>query len=598
MSERKLIKPYEGSVENLISSNNRYIFMVGAGISIDPPANLLPAPQFIQYLLELCAPKEEIPNLLTLKTLRYEMIVELIQRYIDYGLEFMDYFGFGTEPNLNHYFLAQAIAKGHAVYTTNFDYLIEYALQKILPDDKKSQILPVITKSDFTDNQNPYKSFSEGKFPVYKLHGAKRNVITNIKTTDSLVTTISAFGKGDVVLSLEPAKKKSLVEISKDKTLIIMGYSGSDDFDVAPVLRTLFDIKSLIWIAHHAEDSIEMYEFDPKAAFVIPKGLSRTERLLAEICSNTETQVIMIKANTSKYIEEKLWALLFDKEKIPKIDKSITSKVPHFQDWISEKFPNVPEVLKWKCTADIYLDLGFKDDFYRCAQKGLNIAQEIKSKKMEAEFQNLMGVYHYNEKAFDEALSFFEKALEINKEMGNQQLQGIRINNIGLIHFEKGNYEEAMKSFEDAFKIAQGRGDYHGMAARLNNMGLVYLKQEDYEKAIEKLKEALKYDMRSGNLAGRVMRLTNIGDTYKSQKNFPEALENYRNAYQIVQKLSDRIKMGKILIELGKTYADMNDIGKAITNLREAIDILKDTGDKVSLFEAEETLKGVKKLLK
>ena len=83
------------------------------------------------------------------------MIAELIQRYIDYGLEFMDYFEFGTEPNLIHYFLAQAITKGNAVYTTNFDYLIEYALQKILPSDKKTQIAPVITKHDFEDNQNP-----------------------------------------------------------------------------------------------------------------------------------------------------------------------------------------------------------------------------------------------------------------------------------------------------------------------------------------------------------------------------------------------------------------------------------------------------------
>ncbi len=43
MSEKKLINEYEGSLENLISSENKYIFMVGAGISIDPPAGLLPA---------------------------------------------------------------------------------------------------------------------------------------------------------------------------------------------------------------------------------------------------------------------------------------------------------------------------------------------------------------------------------------------------------------------------------------------------------------------------------------------------------------------------------------------------------------------------
>ena len=394
MSEKKLINQYEGSIENLISSKNNYIFMVGAGISIDPPACLLPATQFIQYLLELCAPAEEIQNLLSLKTLRYEMICDIIQRYIDYELEFMDYFEFGIAPNLIHYFLAKTITKGHAVYTTNFDYLIEHALEKLVPQDKKSQIFPVITKTDYEFNQDPFKTYLDGKFPLYKLHGAKKNIITNIKTKDSLMTTMSAFGKGDNVLSLEPNKKKSLMDTSKNQTLIIMGYSGSDDFDIAPVLRTLFDIKSLIWIDHQQGDSVDIFEFDPKAAFVIPKGLSRTERLLAEISSNTEAQVIMVKANTSKLIEKTLWELLFEKEKMPEIDPSKDSNVPPFQKWINEKFPNVPEILKWKSAADIYLELGFRDDLLRCAQKGLKIAEDKKVSKMEAKFLNLMGVYY------------------------------------------------------------------------------------------------------------------------------------------------------------------------------------------------------------
>ena len=601
MSKKNLMNQYNGSLENLLSPKERYIFLVGAGISIDPPAKLLPAPKFIKYLLGLCAPEEEIVKLRTLDTLRYEMIAEIIQRYIDSQLDFMDYFELKKNPNLNHLFLANAIKNGHSLYTTNFDYLIEYALMQLLPKEKKTQIIPVITEKDFIEHQIPSKTYSDGKFPVYKLHGAKRNVITNIKTTDSLITTMSSFGKGDKILCLKPFKRDSIMEASKDQTLIVLGYSGSDDFDIAPMLRRLFDIKCLIWIDHRQEEDDQMYEFDPKAAFVIPKGLSRTERLLAEISSNTETQVILIKTHTRKFIENKLWNLLLPEIKLPKAkDFEATKEAdpPPFESWVMEKFSKVPETLKWKCTADIYLELGLIEEFLLCAKKGLNIAQNAKSQKMESEFLNLLGVYHFNQKDFDLALEYFEKALEVTEQSGFFVFKPIRINNIGLVHFEKGNFEKALELFQKAFELGRERGDFGGMAARLNNMGLVYLKQEEYDKALDKFKEALKLDMKVGNLPGRTMRLSNLGELSNLQGNHAEALNYYRDAYSIVQKLSDRLGMGKVLIEMGKTYSKVNDFGKAINNLKKAITFLKEAGDKINLFEAEEALKEVKQNLK
>ena len=299
MSEKQLIKRYENDLEILIPSEENLVFLVGAGISIDFPTNLLPATQFISNLLYLCAPEEEIENLIELKSLRYEMIAEIIQRYIDYNLEFMNYFDLITQPNLNHFFFANIIKNGHAIYTTNFDYLIEFALKEIVDKDKILNIIPVITKTDFTTYKNPFGTFQNGKYPLYKLHGAKRNIITNIKTTESLVTTMSAFGKGNKFLSLESYKKASFIETCNDNILIVMGYSGRDDFDIAPMLRQLHNIKRIIWIEHQSNDNIEMFEFNPKHAFIIPKNLSQTERLLAEISSNTEAEVYIIKTNKS-----------------------------------------------------------------------------------------------------------------------------------------------------------------------------------------------------------------------------------------------------------------------------------------------------------
>ena len=76
-----------------------------------------------------------------------------------------------------------------------------------------------------------------------------------------------------------------------------------------------------------------------------------------------------------------------------------------------------------------------------------------------------------------------------------------------------------------------------------------------------------------------------------------EQIDQIATALVKAQSEFKELQKSKVNPFYNSKYADMNDIGKAITNLREAIDILKGTGDKISLFEAEETLKGVKKLL-
>lgn len=281
ISSREVFFPYTENLDPIFTNPAELTFFVGAGISIDPPANLLPAKVFSKYLLELCAVPEEMDNLLQIPTLRYEMMVDIIQRYFDSQLDFMDYFEQFTQPNLIHYFLAHCIQHGAVVATTNFDYLIEHALLKIIDKESQANVTLVLTNKDFERYSNPATLWDAGKLGVYKIHGAKRNIITNMKTTDSLMTSLSAFGKGPKILSLDPSKEELLRNAIGDRTLVILGYSGSDDFDISPLFRQLFNLKRLIWIDHVSEDATEVFEFNPKASFVIPEGLSQSERFLA-----------------------------------------------------------------------------------------------------------------------------------------------------------------------------------------------------------------------------------------------------------------------------------------------------------------------------
>ena len=235
----------------LFSETIMYTFLVGAGISMDPPSCVPSAKMFVRDLFKYYAPEEEIEKLLSLESLRYELLVEKVQNLFDKELKFLDYLDRVKEPNAIHIFLASMIMRYNYVITTNFDYLIEMALKKKLDafpvfHNYHKKVMIIITKED-------YKKKVSFQFPLIKIHGSKRDAITGRLTKESLVTTISALGrereKGKT-FAIELYKKRLIDEVMNSRDLVIMGYSGSDDFDISPMLKELSTMKRIIWIEH------------------------------------------------------------------------------------------------------------------------------------------------------------------------------------------------------------------------------------------------------------------------------------------------------------------------------------------------------------
>ncbi|MFX1322135.1 MAG: hypothetical protein ACFFAQ_10875, partial [Promethearchaeota archaeon] len=99
MDNEITFKEYKESIESLFSPKSSYTFLVGAGISMDPPTSMPSAWEIVRGLLELFAPSEEIDNLLSLNMLRFELTVEKIKNEFDEDLRFLDYLEYVTEPN-------------------------------------------------------------------------------------------------------------------------------------------------------------------------------------------------------------------------------------------------------------------------------------------------------------------------------------------------------------------------------------------------------------------------------------------------------------------------------------------------------------------
>ena len=121
--------------------NKQRVFLVGAGISIPPPASVPAAGPLVGKIVELLAPTPSIaqevqtlfaPKILKLggraSPLRFEQMIETIQETVDESLSVFDFLRALREPNEMHLILADLACRGDVVFTTNFDCFLEEAV--------------------------------------------------------------------------------------------------------------------------------------------------------------------------------------------------------------------------------------------------------------------------------------------------------------------------------------------------------------------------------------------------------------------------------------------------------------------------------------
>ena len=622
MIKTEYFDDYVGRIEDLFIADEKYTFLVGAGISMDSPTNMPSAREIVKALLEFCAPPEELENLLSLDLLRYELIVEKIQGIFDGELKFMDYLELVTNPNLNHFFLANSIIRGQYVVTTNFDYLIEHALIQILPSNSHFNIYPIITKEDFL-SLKIQNLMDSGKYPVYKIHGSKRNIITNENTQDSLITTLSALGKereeGET-FAIEPFKKPTVNSLMKERTLVVMGYSGSDDFDIGPVLKELPFLNRLIWIEHISSEQPEVSIVRQSSELENSEGLTHSEQLLVEIRSDVDYEILRVKAHTSKFIKEFLWKGIIPHDPIPNVLLSESAaKLPKFYEWVKPLYEDFYFIDKYRLACQIYYHLKQLVATYRCSLKGIQNAENNNDLSSKSHFLNFSGMIKMITGDYNEALEYYETALKIDEDTNDLSGKASDLNNIGSIYLTWGKYDSALEQYTEALKIAEQLGDLNGKATNLNNIGRIHeIKSEfnlaleryneaisitekigdlgqkstllnnigmihgahgDYETALNKYEEAIQIADQLGDLYGKIILLNNIGRVYDEQKNYDTALTSYKESLLIAEQLGDRAKTAGCLNNVGSIHKALDKFDLAIENYKQALKIEEKLGD-------------------
>ncbi len=574
------------TIKEIFAEEPKLTFLVGAGCSMDAPSCLPVGYPMMEAIVKYTCAESEVKKILDMEELRFEALVELVRDRLDPNLKIIDFYGLCDKPNVQHFFLAEMIKKGNFVITTNFDFLIEHAL--LQSDVPKDEIKVLITKNDFEKFNNPYDLFEQGKKTLYKIHGSTQNTITGEETRDSLIATIQAFGsnkEGLNVFQVEPFKRKLFDNISGGRSLVVMGYSGSDDFDIVPTLKVLKNLRNVIWI-NYAKDikmnEEKIYEIDDitsQSLENLDKNLKKVSKILLEIWRmNYVNHVYLINVNTMSMVKE----LLEIKPKLSSDNFSID-----LTDWLKNNIKTPDEFKKYMIPSRIYNDFNMYDDASRCLEEMLSIAERSNNQSMKAAALNNIGMILFAKGKYSEAADRFEEGISIVQQLGD--LFGVTqlLRNMGDVYRTIGNYSEALKFYTEALKIVNQLinskknllESLRERATLLNNIAMIYDKQGNYLEALKMYEEGLKIDEELGYLLGKATRLNNIGMNYYMQGNFSEAMKHYEMALKIFDQLGDFSRKASTISNIASIYYNQKNYPEALKKFKEALKIAIQLGD-------------------
>jgi tetratricopeptide (TPR) repeat protein len=576
---------------------------------------------FVNELFKYYAPEEEIEKLSTLGNLRYEILVEKVQNLFDKELKFLDYLNGVKEPNIIHLFLSNMIMRYNYVITTNFDYLIEMALKRnleIYPSfhNFHKKVMIIITKED-------YQKKVSFQFPLIKIHGSKWDVIKGRLTKDSLVTTISALGrereKGET-FAIEPYKKPLINEVMNGRDLVIMGYSGSDDFDISPMLKELNNMRKIIWIEHDqslipGKEEIYKYKSVGDLSELRSSELTKLDKFLGELASEKKIEVYKIKAKTIDFVKEQLAPIYNESFELLKKN---TPEISSFGDYMQETHFKAVTSSKYRLAHELFYELGDMESAERTTQQGLNISLQEGHEINRNYFTNALGLVSLSKGDYDRALEHFEKSLKLAENL-NQSDEKIGIllnigelyrkksdlknsfkysfeaadllientpnvlkfsvlNNLGILYRDNGDLPNAIKNIESALEIAEKTGDLYRKSLCLSNLAGIKLTQGFLNPGLGYASEALKIDEQLGDLNSMCNTLNTIGNIYRTAGQYDQAFQYLERAYQTAINIQNLDVKARAANGIGVIYFQKGKLELAFEKYNEAFNISKDIG--------------------
>ncbi|MHA1376016.1 MAG: tetratricopeptide repeat protein, partial [Promethearchaeota archaeon] len=457
--------------------------------------------------------------------------------------------------------------------------------------------------------------YKQDKRLVYKIHGSTKNIFTGKSTRNSLIATLSAFGRnkeGKNVFQIEPFKRQVFTNLTKNRTLIVMGYSGSDDFDIVPTLMMLHDIEQIFWI-NHVQDYNFKENFSEIRVSNIEENLNmeKVNEILIKIkLMNPSIPIYRIDANTSQILNS---ISIFEQDE-QKDEDNLS-----IQSWLNKIFGRDRENMMFLMPFEIYGTFQYYNDSIRIGNRLIETYKKLNKKRSIAAIHNDVGIAYFSLNKHNEALEHLKKSLIIEKELRDPVGIANSLTNIGDVYLAQKKNDIALEMFKKALNqiehieiilnkiqslskselkksikikyptiykwmtdwgITIDRSDFGFLrekAHAYNKIAEVYIYKLKFNIAISYLNKAVEIAEKLGSLSEKAMYISNLGLSYFMQNKFDKAMEQYLEAIKIVDALGELSGMYFTRQFIGELYSKQRNYSEALRYFKETLQIAEKT---------------------
>ncbi|MFX1389164.1 MAG: tetratricopeptide repeat protein [Promethearchaeota archaeon] len=553
-------------LKQLLHDNQKYIFIAGAGCSINSPSNLPNCNKLMQELVNFTCAKSEIESISNLGGLRFEVLLEIIRNQLDHDLQILEYFEECNKPNSIHFLLAEMINKGHTVITTNFDFLIEHALIQF--NNGKDNVSSVITEKDYREYRNIFDYLNNGRKFLFKIHGSRKDILTDRNTNNyflSFIKKIGLFKSEFDLFFVEPYKGVLLNKLLNNANLVLIGYSGQNDFDIIPILKKYHKIERIFWINHIINDQqnytiLEIVKTNDK----ISNNLDNLDKILLQIKNqNPNVEIFRINIDSKEFVKN----LSNAEYPISNIDFSVD-----FKEWLHQnvEIPNM--MMKYLIPHIIYFNFDRFDDSFRCGIRALEYIDESHDQNYKLLILNNIAWFYYRMGNYSEAILNFEEALKISQELGDKERIIIYLSNLGEINEKIKDLPKALQRYKEALKTVEETGNLTEELRIINSIIEIYEEMQIYSEALLYSDKAIKIAEKLGDLKKKAIISNNIAVIHHKLENLSLSLDYFQQSEKIFRRLNDIQSLAKCLSNIGSIYLKFGDFSIAREKFEEALE--------------------------
>ncbi|MBN1962688.1 MAG: tetratricopeptide repeat protein [Deltaproteobacteria bacterium] len=472
----------------------------------------------------------------------------------------LNIYGIG-QPGINHKLFAALLAADllKIVITTNFDMLIEQAYEQHC---KKTNDLQVyyqethFTKCDLDDDQKK----------LIKTHGSYHNKTSMIISIKQIASRENSIHRKRLIEKIFSNDRRN----NEDQSMLILGYSCSDVFDINESISTLFDVKRIIYLVQHdtTQEQVENIE--------VCKEKNPFNRY----------QGLRIYCDTNKFVE-KLWQNLLQQPY--EEDKQLIA-LPQWQPMINEWIDINSDYKKHEILGALTFTVGDFAKSMSYYKKLLTLIDDNVEQSTKAWCLHNIGLACNAYEDSVRAIDYFKQALKIAKRNKDRELLMLLYGNLAVAHMKLSFLRDPrnqipMRYYKKALRQARLLKDKYHEGVWHSGIATIYLKNKEDTLALPELQKLLAVAQQYGDKRSELLRLANLGSVHYHLGNYEDSIWFYNKAEHIARALGDINIVAELhenIKKAGEKHEEPDRFDKAMQRM--GIEILDETQIKERRF--------------